>query len=134
MHLVESLAVALYQWPKPRLMQRNPPLYRAFISFEEGEKKHCALFLEGLSSQGEAPFFFTSALAIVVGVIAYLISFLLGFKALLYFEILIEYVAIWHYSKILNTELPELWQMKVREVQQDEYQHLQQMKEWLKKL
>jgi hypothetical protein len=134
MHLVESLAVALYHWPKSRLQKQNLHLYEAFIAFEEGELRHRALFLEGLSSQRETPFFFASGLALLVGLVSYLISVLLGLKALLHFEILIEYVAIWHYDKILRRGLPEPWQSRVREVQQDERHHLQQMKQWLKRL
>ena len=134
MHLVESLAVALYHWPKNRLQETNPPLYEAFVSFEQGEERHRSLFLEGLSAEREAPLFFASALAQIVGALAYLISVLLGVKALLYFEILIEYVAIWHYGKILQEGLPEPWQSRVHEVQQDERHHLQEMKQWLKRL
>jgi hypothetical protein len=134
MHLVESLAVELYGWPKSQLQQRNQPLYQAFVAFEAGERRHREIFSDGLSAHNADPFFFTTWLALFVGSAAYLISFLLGFRALLYFEIVIESVAIWHYGKILQRGLPEPWQEKVREIQQDEQHHLTQMKHWLKRL
>lgn len=133
MHLVESLAVALYHGPQPVLALRRPDLHAAFVRYEQNEKEHRSLFLAGLRRVDAKPYVFASLLATIVGFFALLIGLLLGLRVLLWFEILIERIAISHYDAILETPLPDPWPQRVQEVRDDEVHHLQDMRDWLRK-
>jgi len=132
MHLVETIAVALYQGPQAILRRQNRALYRSFVAYEKAELRHRCLFLAGLHSQGTTPWFFSAGLAALAYWLVYLLTLGFGLKALLYFEIVIERIAIRHYGKILRA--PEPWQARVREVQKDEILHLAALQGWLAKL
>jgi rubrerythrin len=127
MHLVEALAVALYQYPAPRLAGR-PWLQEEFARFAEGEIRHRALFAALLAERGASPWWWARVLAVIVGAAAWLVVLLLGPWWLLRFEILIERIAIAHYGKILAGGLPADIAALVRGVQADERAHLAQMR------
>ena len=134
MHLTETLAVALYHGPQPILAIRRPDLHAAFVGYEQSEVCHRSLFLTGLHSLNAKPFWFARLLALVVGFFAFVTCLVLGLRVLLWVEITIERIAIAHYGKILQSELPDPWPARVNEVRDDEIHHLEDMRAWLHKL
>lgn len=131
MHLVEELAVQLYQRPHGRLAAR-PWLQEEFRHFAAGEIQHRATFAALLAERGAGPVWYAAVLGVLVGGVAWLLAALLGPWWLLRFEIGIEHIAVWHYGKILRRGLPADVARLVREIREDERQHLARMQALLR--
>jgi demethoxyubiquinone hydroxylase (CLK1/Coq7/Cat5 family) len=124
MHLVETLAVAIYQGPIPLL---EAPLQAIFRQFAIGEARHRDYFLQQLFQHQTRPYFFAMWLAALLQGLLWLAALLLPLSWLLWLEIEIESLAVRHYESILQKQLPSALQQDIATITQEEREHLRDL-------